>query len=180
MYEKNGTMEQWSRERQTGLRSSAGRFLMEGGQVMEMYQSGKNWLERLADAIPGLKGYRDKEARRDTDKRFREYLANRVEGSRGILEDAKRASMDQGKLEDLDDLDRFSQRLFRVAKIEEAELDRIYQHDLSMLEYVETLETSLKLYAEKPFAELKSEWEGRVKTLESKIEERKNLFTIAG
>ena len=164
---------------------------------MEMYQSGKNWLERLADAIPGLKGYRDKEARRDTDKRFREYLADRLEGSRNILEDAKRASMEQGKLEDLDDLDRFSQRLFRVAqmvrhasygyagffdqvKIEEAELDRIYQYDLSLLGYVEALESSLQTYSTRSFTEVKSEWEGQIKTLEAKIEERKNLFNVAG
>ena len=31
---------------------------------MDMYQSEKNLLEKLADAIPGLKGYREKESRR--------------------------------------------------------------------------------------------------------------------
>ena len=160
---------------------------------MEMYQSEKNWLEKLADAIPGLKDYREKEARRDTDKRFREYLAGRIDTSRNALEDVKREQLGQGNLEELDDVDRLSQKLFKVAnmirhasygysgffdqvKIQEAELDRIYQYDLSLLNDVEALENALKADPTLTHVEQRKRWEQSISALERRIEERKNIF----
>src|SRR3990172_7310562 len=137
--------------------------------------SEKNWLENLADAIPGLKGYRDKEARRDTDKRFREYLASRVEAARKTIEEVKRARVNEGRLDGLDELDRLSQKLMKTAsliryasygysgffdqvKIQETELDQIYQFDLSLLTEVEALENSMK-------QEAQQEWNARIDAL---------------
>ena len=154
---------------------------------MDMYQSQKNWMEKLADAIPGVKDYRDKESRRDTDKRFREYLAHRIDGSRATLDEIKRQQLNSGGLAGLDDLDRFSQKLFKIAnsirhasygysgffdqvKIQENELDRIYQFDLSMVSDVEALEKSLKQND-------RATWEQQIATLEQKIQDRKDLFT---
>jgi hypothetical protein len=153
---------------------------------MEMYQSEKNWLEKLADAIPGLKDYREKESRRDTDKRFREYLARRIDNSRSAIDDAKRQQLESGNLGELDELDRLSQKLFKVAnsirhatygysgffdqvKIQEAELDKIYQYDLSLVGDVETLEKSLK-------NDPTLKWEQQISALEKRVDDRKNLF----
>jgi hypothetical protein len=152
--------------------------------------SEKNWLENLADAIPGLKGYRDKEARRDTDKRFREYLASRIEASRKTIEELKRTQVNQGRLQGLDELDRLTQKLMKTAsliryasygysgffdqvKIQEAELDKIYQFDLSLLTDVEALENSMKQGAQQ-------EWSTRIDALENRLEERKYLFAVTG
>ena len=159
---------------------------------MDMYQSEKNLLEKLADAIPGLKGYRDKESRRDTDKRFREYLAGRIETVRGRIDDSKRDLVSAGKLDGLAEIDRLSQKAFKAAgmiryasygysgffdqvKIQEAELDRIYQYDLSLVADIEKLEASVQNIA--------GNWkdcEDKMNALERRIEERKNLFTVAG
>ena len=158
---------------------------------MDMYQSEKNWLEKLADAIPGVKDYREKESRRDTDKRFREYLARRIDGSRATLDDVKREQLNAGNLAELDDLDRLSQKLFKVAnsirhtsygysgffdqvKIQEAELDRLYQYDISLMSDVESLEKSLKNSTER------KEWEEQISSLEKKISDRKDLFATTG
>lgn len=164
---------------------------------MDMYQSEKNFLEKIADAIPGLKGYREKEARRDTDKRLRDYIAGRIDGAKKGLEEVKGNLLSEGKLDELDDLDRISQKIFKVAnlirhasygysgffdqvKIQEAELDRIYQYDLSLLADVEALENSFKENPGRTLQEAKKEWQERVNNLEKRIEERKDLFTIAG
>jgi hypothetical protein len=158
-------------------------------ETMDMYESEKNLLEKLADAIPGLKGYRDKEARRDTDKRFRDYLADRIDGTRRILDDSKRTLVSKGKLDGLAELDRLSQRLmkssamirhasygysgfFDQVKIQENELDRLYQHDLSMLNEVEALETALQN------PDSMNEWEQKIEALDRRIEDRKHLFNI--
>ncbi|HSE42771.1 MAG TPA: hypothetical protein VLH08_18545 [Acidobacteriota bacterium] len=153
-----------------------------------MQESEKNLLEKLADAIPGLKGYREKESRRDTDKRFRDYLADRIDRSRGNLDETKRTLVNQGKLDGLAELDRLSQKMMKLSnqirhatygysgffdqvKIGENELDQIYQHDLSILSDVEALETSLK----NPQAA--SEWESRIQAIDDKLDERKHLFS---
>jgi len=157
---------------------------------MDMYQSEKNLLEKLADAIPGLKGYRDKESRRDTDKRFREYLANRIDTGRDAIDDIKRRQVNEKKLDGLADWDRLSQKLFKVSnairhatygysgffdqvKIQEAELDRLYQYDLSLVADVEALEKSLQGTPQI------SEVESKVNALDRRVEDRKNLFSAA-
>jgi len=162
-----------------------------------MFQSEKNALEKLADAIPGLKGYRDKEARRDTDKRLRDYMAGRIDGVRKSIDDVKRAQVDQGKLDGLAELDRLSQKLRKAAdsvrhasygysgffdqvKIRDAELDRIYQYDLSLISDIEALENSAKKDPTKTIDEQKRGWEDKIDALETKIDGRKNLFTTTG
>lgn len=160
---------------------------------MDMYQSEKNWLEKLADAIPGLKDYREKEARRDTDKRFREYLAGRIDSSRSALDEVKREQLNAGNLDELDDVDRLSQKLFKIAntirhasygysgffdqvKIQEAELDRIYQYDLSLMGDVEALESSLKNDPTLTHVEQRKKWEHQISGLEKRIDDRKNVL----
>lgn len=117
---------------------------------MAIEVSEKNFLERLGAKIPGLKGYRAREERRDTDKRLREYLAGELDRARRSLLDAKLAMTKGGKLDALDKVDRSERRMQRLAdairlasygysgvfdqlKIGEAELDRIYSHDNSIV-----------------------------------------------
>jgi hypothetical protein len=159
---------------------------------MDMYQSEKNLLEKLADAIPGLKGYREKESRRDTDKRFREYLAGRIEGVRNRIDDAKREIVSAGRLDGLAEIDRLSQKTFKAAgmiryasygysgffdqvKIQEAELDRLYQYDLGLVADIEAMEAAVP-----NIATATREFEDKINALEKRIEERKNLFTVTG
>jgi hypothetical protein len=154
-----------------------------------MENSEKNFLEKLADAVPGLKGYREKESRRDTDKRFRDYLADRIDRARGSLDETKRTLVNQGKLDGLAELERLSQKMIKAAnqirhasygysgffdqvKIKENELDRLYQLDLSMLSDVEALETSLK----NPNAA--NEWDSKIQAIDQKLDDRKHLFSL--
>jgi hypothetical protein len=157
---------------------------------MDIYQSEKNLLEKLADAIPGLKGYRDKESRRDTDKRFREYLANRIDTSRDAIDDVKRRQVNEKRLDGLADWDRLSQKLFKISnsirhatygysgffdqvKIQENELDRLYQYDLSLVSDVEALEKTLQGTPQI------SDVESKLNALERRVEDRKNLFSAS-
>ena len=151
----------------------------------------KNFQEQLADAIPGLKGYRDKEARRDNDNQLREYRDGRMDRVRKNMDEIQRKMAETG-FEGLDESDGFSQKLLNLAnsirhasygysgffdkdKIQEAELDRIYQYDLSLISDVETLEKSI--VPSRSFAESKEEWRKELESMEDKIAERKNLFT---
>jgi hypothetical protein len=117
----------------------------------------RNWLERLGDKVPGYSGYVAKERRRDADKAHREHLAERLRAAKQPLNDAMRELSSTGRLFEVGPIDRVLKKLdhvenrvrfasygyagfFDAAKIEEPQLDRIYQFDLALVEKVESLE----------------------------------------
>jgi hypothetical protein len=122
----------------------------------------RNWIEKLAGKIPGYSGYVDRETRRDIDKLHREHLADRLRGLKTPLTDAVRDLTNTGrlfevgavetaikKLDHLENRVRFASYgyagFFDVAKIEQAQLDSIYQFDLALVEHVDNIETRLSV-----------------------------------
>lgn len=116
----------------------------------------RNLLERIAAKIPGIKGYLDRELRRDVDKMQRDWLAEQVDRSRQAMQTVIRDWSRSGNLENLDlassidkALDRLANRIrhadygytgfFDPVKIREEELDRLYAFDLAMINTVESL-----------------------------------------
>jgi hypothetical protein len=163
-----------------------------------MYQSEKSFLEKVANAIPGLKGYRDKEARRDTDKRLREYMAAEIDRQRKALDALKRDLMGKGKLDLLDEADRVVRKMqksadalrfasygyagfFDQVKLREEEIDRLYQHDSGILEQVRALEAQVEAAgsAADP-AQALADLEAAVDALNAGIEGRKQVFQVPG
>jgi hypothetical protein len=57
--------------------------------IEERIQEDKNWLERLLEKIPGIKGYKAKEIRREGDKIQRSYVGERLDGCLGNLDSLK-------------------------------------------------------------------------------------------
>src|SRR5918911_3946807 len=117
----------------------------------------RNWLERLGDKIPGYSGYVAKERRRDVDKLHREHLAERLRAAKQPLTDLMRELSSSGRLFEVGPIDRVLKKLdqienrirfasygyagfFDAVKIQEPQLDRIYQFDLALVEKVEQLE----------------------------------------
>ncbi|MDQ3920634.1 MAG: hypothetical protein M3348_19410 [Acidobacteriota bacterium] len=117
----------------------------------------RNWLERLGDKIPGYGGYVAKERRRDADKLHREHLADRLRAAKQPLNDLMRELSSSGRLFEVGPVDRVLKKLdrtenrvrfasygyagfFDAVKIQEPQLDAIYQFDLALVERVEQLE----------------------------------------
>lgn len=118
--------------------------------------SGKNCLEKLACLIPGYGGYVDKERRRDVDKLHREHLAQQLEKLKSPLTTLVRELSETGRLMEVKPVERVHGKLDKVAnriryasygysgffdtvKVQESELDRLYQFDLGLTENVETI-----------------------------------------
>jgi len=116
----------------------------------------RNLLERIAAKIPGIKGYIDRELRRDVDKMQRDWLAQQLDRGRGSVQEQIRVWSRTGNLANLDlassldkALDRLANRIrhadygytgfFDVVKIRESELDRLYEFDLGLMDTVEDL-----------------------------------------
>jgi hypothetical protein len=120
----------------------------------------RNWLERLGDKIPGFRGFQDRELRRDVDKLQRDHLSSELTRLKGALRERARGYTDAGRIAALGGFDRLDRQIdglsqtirfadygatgfFDPVKIGEAELERIYQFDLSLLDDVLQLEAEI-------------------------------------
>ena len=130
----------------------------------------RNWIERLSSKIPGYSGYVDRERRRDIDKLHREHLADRLRTLKSPLTDLMRELSGTGRLFEVGPVDSAIKKLdqlenrvrfasygysgfFDVVKIEQSQLDSIYEFDLALVEHVDKIEaklTELKARAETP------------------------------
>lgn len=117
----------------------------------------RNFLERLGEKIPGFRGFQDRELRRDVDKLQREHLAKELGRLKGVLRERARSYTDAGKIGALGAFDRLDRQLdglsqsvrfadygasglFDAVKIGEAELQRLYEFDLTLVEDLSGLE----------------------------------------
>ncbi len=116
----------------------------------------ENWMAR----IPGVRTYREREHRRETDKKLREHLSSRLQEIRSQLKKVVLDLSSKGQMETLAKLDHLSSHLQQMAdtiryasygysgifdldKIREEELDRLYAFDLSLVDDLERVQKSV-------------------------------------
>jgi hypothetical protein len=119
-------------------------------------------VERWLSKIPGIRTYRDREHRRETDKKFREHLADRLQEVRFqlkncILELNQKSPLNpllteidrlSSKVQQMGDTIRFASYgyagIFDLEKIREEELNQLYEFDLSLMEDASQIQTKVK------------------------------------
>lgn len=162
-------------------------------------EESKNWFEKAAQHIPGYKGYKQKELRREADKLQREYVAERLEAARLKLEEVALAVTDRGDLQLLSGVDRTGRKLrtikdrylyadygyagiFDTVKVGEDIIEQLYRFDVQSQEYALHLEQlAMTLSADSP--SLRSDldiFDERVMALDQSFAEREHLITGAG
>lgn len=132
--------------------------------ILDSARAGQNALERLMNAIPGFKGYREKELRRDADGRQREHLASQLETCKKTLNEVSAAATRGGSLDAINGVETARKRLDKVVarirfadrgyggffdpiKVDEAALERVYQFDLGLVVAVDRLTTASRAAA---------------------------------
>jgi hypothetical protein len=122
--------------------------------LRETVDSALGGLERLVAKIPGYKGYKDKEQRREADKLLRNELVTKLDDQRKRLSGLQMELVSQAQIEYLDDLERAVMKLqllidrirtasygyaglFDAVKVKEEQLDALYEFDNQMLNFVE-------------------------------------------
>lgn len=118
-------------------------------------------LERgISDVVPGYKGYKQKELRREADKLLRETIVERMRTVKTHLDSLGQDLIAAGKYDLLDEagsaatqLQTFIDRvrtasygyggLFDAVRVKEDDLDRLYQFDATLLDYVERIENAI-------------------------------------
>lgn len=124
--------------------------------ILDKARAGQNFLERMVNAIPGFKGYRDKELRRDADRLQREHLAQHLEECKKTLNEAADTATRSGGLGVINEIETARKRLDKVlnriryadrgyagffdpVKVDEAMLARVYEFDLALLAGVDAV-----------------------------------------
>ena len=160
--------------------------------ILDKARAGQNFLEQLANAIPGFKGYRDKELRRDADKLEREHLASQLEQCKKTLDQVSRDITRSGSLDAMNDVETARKKLdkavariryadrgyagfFATIKVDESALDRVYRYDLGLLQGVEDARSALAAGATNPTQAVK-EMIGRLDTLDAALAERESIL----
>jgi hypothetical protein len=122
--------------------------------IKEKAKSQLKALERLIHAIPGFKGYYDREMRRDSDHIQRLFIADKMRNLKDDLLKVIRKVAREKRLDLLTEydevlrgIDKFINEVtyanrgysgfFDLLKIEEAQLESIYQFDIQVIENIE-------------------------------------------
>ncbi len=129
------------------------------GDIYEKVKGSRNLLEKLGSIIPGWKGYQERQERRKADQLMRQTLAEKMTAQRKRLDVAQQELINSGKIDLVDDVGRavtqlqtFIDRvrlasygyagLFDAVKINQDELEQVYNFDVTLFEYVDRLDTA--------------------------------------
>ncbi|CAN5809317.1 hypothetical protein BH10CHL1_BH10CHL1_50330 [soil metagenome] len=134
-------------------------------QFVEAAKANMGALERLLKGLPGIRGYVDKDLRRDADKHLRTLIAGQLEQQKQALLDIQNKLLKGGGLALLDDVDGAIQKLqtlvdrvktasygyaglFDAIKIREEQLDALNKFDIALAGRVVGIENAVKALAD--------------------------------
>lgn len=164
---------------------------------LQTIADGRNAIEKLAAQLPGIQGYLDVQARRDSDAILRDHIVRRTEAEILRISDVQTQMTANLQLDGLDDIERAITRLrtfsdavrtaahgysgiFSAIKIGPTQLEQIYQHDLTLLSALDSLTASVDHLVSQPSAEAIQSLQAVSAQLVSAFTDRKNLFVHFG
>lgn len=156
-------------------------------------EADENALQKLVKQIPGFDGYFKQENRRAADKLLRDHLCAELDETVEELEKVAGAWSRAAQLDDLDDLERVAGRLrragdklryadygytgfFDAVKIGEDDLQRFYEYDLSLRQFIADVAERVQALADaEAVGEEFEDLEEAVEALADMIEERERV-----
>jgi hypothetical protein len=165
---------------------------MSGKDYLEKVRGERGLLEKIMGYIPGYRGYKEKELRRESDRLVRIEAVNRLKDAKNVfrrkfanpLAVQKLSGEDTYRFETLlARLDRVTQRIdravagyagmFDAVKVKEDKLDSVIQHDLSLIEKATSIKKDVENVVKMETG--KDEWRSAMDELISKVEELDSL-----
>ena len=165
---------------------------MSGKDYLGKVREERSLLEKIMGYIPGYRGYKEKELRRESDRLVRMEVVNRLKTAKTAFRRTfanpllvqKLSGEDTYRFDALNSrLDRVTQRIdravagyagmFDAIKVKEDKLDTVIQHDLSLIEKAESMKADVeKTVSIDPGTE---EWRTAMDALISRVEELDRL-----
>ena len=135
--------------------------MSENKDVYAQAKSQMRLSERIAAALPGFRGYKEKELRRESDKLIRNNLTLKLSKDKDNVRSIAQRIADKRYLDVLPDIDRLTAKMdritekvnhasygyagfFDIVKIKEDNLDRMITFDNQLLDEVNALTTSIE------------------------------------
>jgi len=169
----------------------------------DLYEQSKDQMrlsERVAAALPGFRGYKEKEIRRESDKLIRNHLYLKLSKERNDLKDIFQKLADRRYMDVLTDMDRLMAKVDRVVekvnhasygysgffdlvKVREENLDRMIDFDNKLMDGVNSLTAAVDTLkadvAQNEFKNSKDEIQtivSEVETFEGTLDKREEVI----
>ena len=149
--------------------------------------------ERIASFIPGFRGYKEKELRRESDRLIRNHLYMKLSIEKNDLREISQKLADRRYFDVMTDMDRLSAKMDRVVekvnhapygysgffdavKVKEENLDHMIDFDNKLLEGINSLTTEIDAFKADLASGATSNLKIRVQNVTDKLESLENTF----
>ena len=161
--------------------------------------STRGGLEKLVASIPGYKGYKEKEMRREADRLLRETLARKYEEQWTRLNGVQKRLLASGGIEYLDDVESAANKLrgfidklktaamgyggiFDAVRVDEVQLDKLYAFDNSLADGVTQISGTIDMIdtaiaSKQGIPEAIERFDDQCRYLVTTFEQRKEVLT---
>ena len=149
--------------------------------------------ERIASFIPGFRGYKEKELRRESDRLIRNHLYLKLSIEKTDLREISQKLADRRYFDVLTDMDRLLAKMDRVVekvnhasygysgffdavKVKEENLDHMIDFDNKLIEGINALTTEIDAFKADLASGVTTNLKTRVQTVTDKLESLENTF----
>jgi hypothetical protein len=162
--------------------------------ILDKARAAQNALERLMNSVPGFKGYRERDLRRDADRLQREHISKRLEDGKKALDQVAAALTRGGDLDVINDVETARKRIDKVAnriryaergysgffdavKVDETVLAKVYAFDMGLVEDVDGVRAAAAGASGASDARAAvQDLIGRIDALDARLSERENVL----
>ena len=162
--------------------------------ILDKARAAQNALERLMNSVPGFKGYRERDLRRDADRLQREHISARLEDGKKALNQVAADLTRGGDLDVINDVETARKRIDKVAsriryaergysgffdavKVDETILAKVYAFDMSLVEDVDGVRAAASAASGASDARAAvRDLIGRIDALDARLSERESVL----
>ena len=161
--------------------------------VTSNVQGQMNLPEKIASFIPGFRGYKEKELRRESDRLIRNHLYMKLTIEKNELRDIEQKLADRRYFDVLTDMDRLLAKMDRVVekvnhasegysgffdavKVREENLDHMIDFDNKLLDGANALTTEIDAFKADLASGVTTNLKTRVQNVTDKLESLENTF----
>jgi len=167
--------------------------MSENKDVYTQAKSQMRLSERIAAALPGFRGYKEKELRRESDKLVRNNLYLKLTKGKDNVKSISQKIADKRYMDALTDIDRLNAKMDRIAekvnhasygyagfydivKIKEESLDRMITFDNQLLDEVNALTVSIEELKTQLLSNNFANLKDKIQTISDKFELLEDTF----
>jgi hypothetical protein len=167
--------------------------MSENKDVYAQAKSQMRLSERIAAALPGFRGYKEKELRRESDKLVRNNLYLKLTKGKDNVKSISQKIADKRYMDALTDIDRLNAKMDRIAekvnhasygyagfydivKIKEESLDRMITFDNQLLDEVNALTVSIEELKTQLLSNNFANLKDKIQTIADKFELLEDTF----